>query len=171
MMASLFRAGNPEISMDGKDGGGGGDAAGVVFDSSVFCDACNRIFSRWEAHGAEEGWGSSADALAIVSGVSQEDVITFPKSLALHAGKPSPPLLSLHDLSLLPPLQPTLLSIQGFGRASTSPEGGSGSRDCKGGVKGKERAPPMEPRYSDAPHSRFGSCMQLCSSWSSRMFC
>jgi hypothetical protein len=71
------------------ESGGGGEE--FVFEPTVFCDAVTRLYSRWEAHGAEEGWGSNADAIAIVSGASQEDVITFPKSLALHAGELLPP--------------------------------------------------------------------------------
>ena len=68
---------------DATSGGGGED---VVFDSAVFCEACDKIFSRWQSQGAEESWGVNVDAIVILAGSTQDDVITFPKSLALHAG-------------------------------------------------------------------------------------
>ncbi len=59
-----------------------------VWHSSFFLGAneMSAHFSIAQAHADDDAWGSGCDAIAIVAGSTQEDVISFPKSLAVHAG-------------------------------------------------------------------------------------
>mmetsp|Transcript_57982 Transcript_57982/g.132737 ORF Transcript_57982/g.132737 Transcript_57982/m.132737 type:complete len:1096 (-) Transcript_57982:241-3528(-) len=66
------------------ENGAGGDA-GIVFEAAPFTEFVSKLYSAWKADAATESWGSDADALVVVSGATQEDVISFPKGLAIHA--------------------------------------------------------------------------------------
>jgi len=58
----------------------------IVFQADPFVETCNRLYSKWKAAVAtDEAWGQGCDAIVILAGASQEDVVSFPKSLALHA--------------------------------------------------------------------------------------
>jgi len=58
----------------------------IIFEAEPFVETCNRLYSKWKAaDAADDAWGQGCDALIILAGAQQDDVVSFPKSLALHA--------------------------------------------------------------------------------------
>jgi len=57
----------------------------IIFEADPFVETCNRLYSKWKTDTRNEEWGANCDALVIVAPARQEDVVSFPKSMALHA--------------------------------------------------------------------------------------